>query len=94
MEADEEECARLIDEEETHIAEEMRLKSEKEEQARLKAEEETRLSEELRLKSEALGYQTCLGVGRLWRWEILGYCYCHTCTSCLSPLSVLPLSMQ
>ena len=38
MEAEEEERARLMAEEETYIAEEMRLKAEAEEQARLKAE--------------------------------------------------------
>ena len=37
MEAGEEECARLMAEEETRIAEEMRLKAEEEEQERLKA---------------------------------------------------------
>ena len=56
MEAEEKECARLMDEEEKHIAEEMRLKPDKEEQVHLKAEEETRLAEELRLKTEARGF--------------------------------------
>ena len=35
-----------------------------------------------------------LGVGSLWRWGNLGYWYYHNCTSCLSPLSGLPLSIQ
>ena len=39
MEAEEEERARLIDEEETHISEEIMLEAEAEEQAHLKAEE-------------------------------------------------------
>ena len=47
MEAEEEEHARLMVEEETRISEEMRLKAEEEEQARLKAEEEARIAEEL-----------------------------------------------
>ena len=41
----------MIAEEETRVAEEIRLKAEAEEQARLKAEEEERSSEELRLNS-------------------------------------------
>ena len=45
MENEEEECARLMDEEETRIAELMRLKDEEEEQENMKAEEEAHLSE-------------------------------------------------
>ena len=45
MEAEEEERAHLMAEEEMRIAEEMRLKTEAEDQARLKAEEEARIAE-------------------------------------------------
>ena len=34
------------------------------------------------------------GVGSLWQWGTLGYFDSHTKTSCLSPISGLPLSMQ
>ena len=47
-------------EEESHIAEELRLKDEKKEKARLKVDEEARIYEELRLKAEARGF---CGVG-------------------------------
>ena len=60
MEDEEEERARLMDEEEMRIAEEIRLKSEEEEQAHLKGEEGVHIAEELRLKSEAGGF---CGVG-------------------------------
>ena len=45
MEAEEEELARLMAEEETHIAEEMGLNYDEEEHPRLKAEEEACLTE-------------------------------------------------
>ena len=52
MEAEGEERAQLLAEEETRIYEETRVKAEAEGWARLKAEEETHLAKELRLKSE------------------------------------------
>ena len=45
MEAEEEECARLIAEEDTRIDERIRLKSETEDQARLKAEDAARIAD-------------------------------------------------
>ena len=52
MEAEEEECERLMAEEETQIAEEMRPKAEEEERASLTVKEWMHISEGLRLNSE------------------------------------------
>ena len=116
LKAEAKEQASLKEEEEAHFFGELKLKADTEEQARLEAEEEKRLADELNLKAEAWGFcdtgverrdrqvtfgivlaafgYSGLGVGSLWRWGTLGYWYSHTCTSCISPLSGLPLSMQ
>ena len=72
MEAEEEERARLIVEEEMRNSEEMSLKVEAEEQARLKAEEEARIAEELRLKAQAKEQAEEEAAGGFW--DIVG---CH-----------------
>ena len=42
----------------------------------------------------SVGCLCLLGVGSLFWWVNLGYCYFHSNISCLSPLSGFPLSMR
>ena len=86
-----EEQERLKVEEETCLAEEFRLKAEDGGFYDAGVERRDR-QVDFGIVLAAFGYWD-LDVGSRWRWGTLGYCYSHTCTSCLSPLSVLPLSM-
>ena len=116
LKAEAKEQTSLKAEDEVHFPEVLRLKAEKEGQARLNSEEEMQLADELRIKVDTGGFYGVgedrwdrkvdfgvvfddfgywdLGVGSLWWWGTLSYCYSHTWTSFISPLSGLPLSMQ
>ena len=79
-------------EEETHIDEELRLKAEAGGFCGAGVERRDR-HVDFGIVLAAFGCWD-LGVVSLWRWGTIGYCYSHTFTSCLSPLSGLPLYMQ